>query len=47
MTLGIERLTAAIGAEVSGLDLAADLSDETVAEIRQALLDHQVLVFRN
>lgn len=47
MTLGIERLTAAIGAEVSGVDLAAELSDETVAEIRQALLDYQVLVFRD
>jgi len=44
--LRVERLTSAIGAEVSGVDLSSNLSDTAVGEIRQALLDHQVLVFR-
>ena len=38
---------ATLGAEVSGIDLGSDLSDEAVAEIRQALLDYKVLVFRD
>lgn len=47
MSLAIEKLTATIGAEVSGVDVAAELDDAVVAEIRQALLAHQVLVFRD
>ena len=31
---------------LSGVDLAGDLDDETVAEIRRALLDHLVVFFR-
>ncbi|MFD4668534.1 TauD/TfdA dioxygenase family protein [Lentzea sp. NPDC058450] len=46
MTLSFEPLTIAIGAQVSGVDLAEDLPPETVAAIRQALLDRKVLVFR-
>lgn len=38
---------ATIGAEISGLDLTADLSDETVAELRRALCDYKVLFFRD
>jgi taurine dioxygenase len=34
------------GAVVSGVDLATDLDDDVVAEIRRALLDHQVIFFR-
>lgn len=40
-------LAPALGAEITGVDLSAPLSDRTVAAIRQAWLDHQVLVFRN
>jgi taurine dioxygenase len=40
-------LAGAIGAELSGIDLAADLSDETVAAVRQALLDNGVIFFRD
>ena len=36
-----------LGAEVGGVDLGAELSDEVIAEIRQALLDYKVLVFRD
>lgn len=39
-------VSGAIGAEIHGLDLSAPLADETVAEIRQALLEHLVLFFR-
>jgi len=37
----------AIGAELLGIDLSQDLSDEAIDEIRQALLDHLVIFFRN
>ena len=36
-----------IGAQVDGIDLAADLDDATIAELRAALVAHKVLVFRN
>ena len=38
---------ATLGAEVGGVDLRTDQSDEVIAEIRQALLDYKVLVFRD
>ena len=43
--LDIRPLSANIGAELRGVDLAIDLTDEEVAEIRQALLDHKVIFF--
>ena len=36
-----------IGAEIGGVDLRTDLSDETVAEIRKAWLAHLVVFFRD
>ena len=42
----IRPLTSGIGGEVSGVDLGADLDEETVAGLRQGLLDHLVLFFR-
>lgn len=36
-----------VGAEISGLDLTAGLSDGVVADIRAALCDHGVLFFRD
>ncbi len=38
---------ATIGGEISGIELHADLSDDVIAEIRQALLDYKVLVFHD
>jgi taurine dioxygenase len=45
--LGIEPVAGALGAEITGVDLAADLSDATVAAIRRAWLDHLVVFFRD
>lgn len=46
-TIEAHRFAAALGAEITGVDLAQDLPDEVLADIRAALLDHQVIVFRN
>jgi taurine dioxygenase len=46
-SLQIRRVAGALGAEISGVDLAQELSDATIAAIRQALLDHQVVFFRD
>jgi len=40
-------LTLSIGAEVRGVALGAELDDSTVDELRKALLDRQVLFFRD
>jgi taurine dioxygenase len=40
-------LAGSLGAEISGIDLATDLVDETVAEIRRAWLEHLVIFFRD
>jgi taurine dioxygenase len=44
--LQFEPLSPTIGAEVSGVDLRERLSDETIARLRQGLLEHKVLFFR-
>ncbi len=43
----IMPLSGTIGAELDGLDLSQPLAEEALAQIRQAFLDHHVLVFRN
>jgi len=45
--LRIAPIAGYIGAEVSGVDLAGDLDEATAARLRQALLDHKVLFFRD
>ena len=45
--LAIRRVAGALGAEISGVDLSQDLPDSTIAAIRQALLDRQVIFFRD
>ncbi|MFC5186748.1 TauD/TfdA dioxygenase family protein [Actinomadura harenae] len=47
LALEVARIAGHIGAEITGVDLAAELSEEVVAGIRAALLEHQVLVFRD
>src|SRR3954462_15868440 len=46
-TLELSPLTATIGAEMHGVDLSTDLSDEVIAEIRAALLEWNVVFFRD
>ena len=46
-TIDITPLTAAIGGEVRGVDLREELSDVDVKMLRQALLEHLVLFFRD
>ena len=45
--LGVHRISGAIGAEISGVDLARELPDETIAGIRRAWLEHVVIFFRD
>jgi taurine dioxygenase len=46
-TIKVEPIAGALGAEISGIDLAQRLSDGAIGEIRQALLAHQVIFFRD
>jgi len=43
----IRPVAGALGAEIHGVDLAQELGDNMVAAIRQALLDHLVIFFRD
>lgn len=47
MQFQIKRLAGALGAEIQGVDLASGLSESLAAQVRQALLEHQVIFFRN
>ncbi len=47
MAIAIHPIAGALGAEISGVDLAKDLGAETVAAIRRAWLDHLVIFFRD
>jgi taurine dioxygenase len=46
-TLEVRGLTPVIGAEVTGVDLSRELSQDQLDEVRTAFLDHHVLVFRD
>lgn len=46
MPIDVRPITATLGAEVSGVDMA-DLDAETLEELRKAWLDHKVLVLRD
>lgn len=45
--ISVERLAGAGGGVISGVDLATDLPDEVIAEIRSALIDNLVIFFRD
>ena len=45
--IAVHPVAGALGAEVRGVDVSAALDDAVIAEIRQALLDHLVIVFRD
>jgi len=46
-SIRVHPIAGALGAEVSGVDLAKELSDDTVAAIRRAWLEHLVIFFRD
>jgi taurine dioxygenase len=46
-TIAIRPLTAAIGAEITGVDLREPLDDEQLGTVRRALLDHLVIFLRD
>lgn len=43
----VTPLAGTLGAEVSGVDLSGPIEEATFRELRQALLDHLVIFFRN
>src|SRR3954447_2249475 len=43
----ISPIAGALGAEIGGVDVAQDLNDVVINEIRQALLDYGVIFFRD
>lgn len=45
-TISVEPISGALGAEISGVDLARPLTEAAVRDIRQAFLDHLVIFFR-
>ena len=47
LALTTEPIAGALGAEIHGVDLSQPLADDVVAGIRQALLDHLVVFFRD
>ena len=47
MGLGLKKLTPHFGAEVSGVDLTAQVTSAIVDEVKAALDEHSVLVFRD
>ena len=42
-----QRIAGSLGAEIAGVQLREDLSDEVVAELRRLLLEHLVIFFRD
>ena len=46
-TIEVTPLSRSVGAELSGVDIAADISAKQFAEIRRAFTDHGVIFFRD
>jgi taurine dioxygenase len=46
-TITVNRISGALGAEISGVDLSQKLDDEVIGEIRHALVDNCVIFFRD
>ncbi|HTR69143.1 MAG TPA: TauD/TfdA family dioxygenase [Mycobacteriales bacterium] len=46
-TITVSPIAGSLGAEISGIDLAEDLDEEVVGEIRRAWLEHLVVFFRD
>ena len=46
-TLQVRPLSPALGAEISGVDIGAGISDEQFAELRQSFVDYGVIFLRD
>ncbi len=46
-TLQAVPIAGALGAEIQGVSLSDDLTDEVISDIRQAMLEHLVIFFRD
>ncbi len=46
-SIEIKRVAGALGAEITGIDLSENLSNEVFSDVHQAFLDHQVIFFRD
>ena len=46
-TMAIRRLSGAFGAEIQNIDVAGELDDTTIAQLRDALAAHCILLFRD
>jgi taurine dioxygenase len=46
-TIEVTQITPRIGGSVTGINLAEPLSDVQIDDVRQALIDHQVIFFRD
>jgi taurine dioxygenase len=46
-TISVSPMSPTIGAEIGGVRMSGDVTDEQIAEIRQALLDWKVIFFRD
>ena len=47
LQLEIYPLSGALGAEIHGVDLSSDLPDALIAKLEDALVEHQVIFFRD
>jgi taurine dioxygenase len=45
--IGIHPVSGALGAEITGVDLASDLDEQTIGVLRRAWLEHLVLFFHD
>ncbi|MFZ4711872.1 MAG: TauD/TfdA dioxygenase family protein, partial [Zwartia sp.] len=43
----VQPLAGALGAEIFGIDLSTEIDSATLAEVRQAHLEHLVIFFRD
>lgn len=43
--MDVRKLTGSIGAEILGVDLSKDLSNDTIKDIRETLLNNLVIFF--
>jgi taurine dioxygenase len=45
--IDVQPIAGALGAEIAGVDVAQELDDAVISDIRRALLDHGVIFFRD